>query len=147
MELGPQKGALPWFWCDLYYLYVCLCPSRLLFWILAIFTVTNWTIGGSGCYFWRSVMWRLISVKCNKVQTCWYYSARQHHCAQWHIWHIKTDRYVRGMDHAGAAKPPQPLFSPSCFISSPRSISLCASCGHPACQPVNVPPSPLYVLH
>lgn len=67
-------------------------------------------------------------------------------CHSAHI--IETDRYGRGMDHAGAAKPPQPLFSPSCFISSPLSIwcfpSLCASCGHP-CLSASECPCPLPV--
>lgn len=37
---------------------------------------------------------------------------------------IKTGRYGWSMDHAGAANPPSPLFSPFCFISSPLSISV-----------------------
>lgn len=71
-------------------------------------------------------------------------------CTMAHSCIIKTDRYGGGMDHAGAANPPQSLISPTCFISSPLSLrlcsSVCTSCGHPACQPLNVP-SPPCALH
>lgn len=87
------------------------------------------------------------TVKCHSLLL---FSVIIPNCTMAHSCIIKTDRYGGGMDHAGAANPPQSLISPACFISSPLSLrlcsSVCASCGHPACQPLNVP-SPPCALH
>lgn len=92
-------------------------------------------------------LWRWNIFKYFKAQTCWYYSVITPKCTMAHSHIITTDRYGRGMDHAGAAKPPQPLFSPSCFISSPLSVSLSLSVlfTRPPCQSASECPCPLPV--